>query len=71
MKLLRRFTQRGIVLLNEVPSNLVLGEVIAGSTASAGLSKTRGGRVLLGCTLVLVLLREATIGRHRACGFEE
>jgi len=70
MKLLWRFAQRGVVLLNEVPSNLVLGEVNARSTSSAGLCRTRGSGVLLSCTLVLVLLREAAIGRHCASGFE-
>jgi len=67
MKLLRRFAQGGVVLFDEIPAHLVLREVIARSTASAGLSRDRGGWILLSSTLVLVLLRETAIGRHCAC----
>jgi len=67
MELLRRFAQGSIVLLDEIPSHLVLREIVARSTTSAGLSRTGRSWVLLSSTLVLILLREATIGRHCAC----
>ena len=64
MKLLGRFAQSGIVLLNEVPANLIFGEIVTRCASSSSLSRTRGSCVLLGCVLILILLREATIGRH-------
>lgn len=65
MKLLRRLAQGGVVLLNEVPSNLILGQVNARRASSIRVGRAGGGWVLFcGCVLVLVLLREATVGCH-------
>lgn len=69
MELFRRLAQGSIVLLDEIPSHLVLREVIARRAASARLSGTRGSWILFSSTLVLVLLRKAAIGRHFACWF--
>ena len=54
MKLLRGLAQGGVVLLNKIPCNLFLGQIIAGRI---GVSGTRGGGILL-------LLREVAVCRH-------
>jgi hypothetical protein len=69
MELFRRFAQGGIVLFDEIPSDLILREIIARRATSARLSGDRGSWILLSSALVLVLLRKAAIGRHCACCF--
>lgn len=69
MKLLWGLAQSGVVLLDEVPSNLILRKVIARSVSTGGISGTRGSWVLLSSALVLLLLSEAAIGRHRSEDF--
>jgi hypothetical protein len=57
MELLRGLAQGGVVLLNKIPCNLLLGQIIA---RRIGVSGTRGSSILLGCTL----LHEAAVCRH-------
>ena len=71
MKLLGRLAQCCVVLLDEVPPNFILREVIAGSISSSGIRWDRGGRVLLSASLVLILLCEAAIGCHLGRGGAE
>jgi len=66
VKLLWRLAQRGVVLLDKVPANLVLGEIIARGASGSGVSRNRGCCVLLTSTLVLLLLGEGAVGRHGA-----
>lgn len=66
MKLLWRLAQGSVVLFHKVPANLVLRQVAIASRASrGGISRSGGGWVLLTPALVLVLLGEAAVGRHR------
>lgn len=58
MELLGRLAQGGVVLLNKVPANLILGEV---AVASRGVD---GGGVLLSGELELVLLSKVAVGSH-------
>ena len=64
MKLLWRLAQSGVILLDEVPANLILGEVAAWGTSSSRIGWARGSWVLLSVALELILLREVAIGRH-------
>ena len=65
MQLLRRLAQGGVVLLDEVPAHLILGEVtIARGASSARFSMACGGSILLRSVLVGILRREAAIGGH-------
>ena len=69
MKLLGGLAQGSVVLLDEVPTNLILLDItITRGGTIRGLSRTGGSRVLLSRALVLVLLSEAAIGRHRCTG---
>ena len=71
MKLLWRLAQCGVVLLDKIPANFVLREIIARCSSSGRISWNRGGRVLLSSTLVLILLGEAAIACHYDCGNAE
>lgn len=68
VKLLGGLAQGGVVLLNEVPANLVVGEL---ATVRVGLGRSVnagwGSRVSLEGTLVLLLLTKAAVGGHD-CG---
>lgn len=54
MELLGRLAQSGVVLLNEVPANFILGKVVVGG--AVGIDVGRG--------LELVLLGERSVGSH-------
>jgi hypothetical protein len=71
MKLLWRLAQCGVVLLDKIPANFVLREIIARCISSGRISWDRGGWVLLSSALVLILLGEAAIGCHYDCGDAE
>lgn len=63
VKLLGRLAQGGVVLLNEVPTDLILTEVGVRSRRGGGISGSSDGR-LIGIALVLFLRREVSVGRH-------
>lgn len=71
MELLRRLAQSGVVLLDEVPANLILGQIAVGRSGSG--SGTIGGGGSRSCLLlasrffVLILLAEVTVGGHDGC----
>ena len=71
MELLGRLAQGGVVLLNEVPANLILGQVAVGR--GGGCSRAIGGGSGRSCLLLvgrffeLVLLGEVTVGGHDGC----
>ncbi len=64
MKLLGRLAQSGVVLLDEVPANLILGQVAVSRGVGGGVNRAGGRGVLLGRDLVLLLLNEAAVGGH-------
>ena len=64
MKLLRRLAQSGVILLDKVPANLILGQVAVSRGIGAGVDRGSGHGVLLGRGLVLLLLDEAAVGGH-------
>lgn len=71
VELLRRLAQGGVVLLNEVPANLILGQVAVGrgGGCSGAIGGGSGGSCLLlvGRFFELVLLGEVTVGGHDGC----
>lgn len=66
MKLLRVLAQGGVVLLDKVPADLVLGEV-AVTCRGTGVGRGGGLGVLVG-SLVLVLVTEVAVRRHGNLG---
>lgn len=64
VKLLRRLAQGGVVLLNEVPANLVLGEVAVSAGGAGGIARGRSAHELLRGGLVLLLVSEVAVGGH-------
>ncbi len=62
MKLLGRLAQSSVVLLYEVPANLILGEVIAVGRCVCGIDG--GGGVEGFGSLVLLLVGEVAVGCH-------
>lgn len=63
MKLLGVLAQCSIVLLYEVPSNLLLGKIaVAVAVATRRFGGTGGCWILLSRAPVLILLGESTIG---------
>jgi hypothetical protein len=64
VKLVRVLAQGGVVLLDKVPSNLVLGQVAAGGAAAGGGGRVRdGGRHRVGLGYV------GTVGCHCVFGW--
>lgn len=62
MELLGCFAQGSVILLDKVPTNLILAKVTRGA-GGGGLGSSRGRRGLA-VTLELVLIRKGTVGRH-------
>jgi hypothetical protein len=61
MNPVRGLAQCGIILLDKVPADLILGK-IAGGAGVDGLGHARGSRV--GSRLVLLLVGEAAVRSH-------
>lgn len=64
MKLLGRLAEGGVELLNEVPADLVLGEVAVSSSGRGRVDGTRSAVELVGGGLVLLLGSEGPVGGH-------
>lgn len=54
--------QSGVVLLDKVPANLILGEIVVGTGGVDGFARHRTTRV--GSSLVLLLVHEAAVRSH-------
>lgn len=79
MEFLRRLAQGGVILLDKVPSNLILGQVAVASGggdrgigSGSGSSRSGGGSrgsclMLVGMFLVQILMGEITVGGHDGC----
>ena len=63
MELFWRLAQGSVVLLDEVPADLILRE-IAVPARCACLTSARGDGVGVGGALVLVLVIKVAVGRH-------
>lgn len=64
VKLLGGLAQGGVVLLDKVPANLILGKIAVARCGTGGLGGGRGGRVRVGGALVLLLVGKVTVRRH-------
>jgi hypothetical protein len=64
VKLFGSLAQGSVILLNEVPTNLIVGQLAALLLGSGSRVAGGGSRVTLESTLVLLLLTKAAVGGH-------